>query len=54
MIDAPNSHLILHKEQLKQHLENRKFNKSLVKIINLGAINGSGGWNGLVNNFFIN
>ena len=39
MIAMPNSHLVLHKETLKQHFENKTSIKHLIKIINLGAIN---------------
>ena len=35
----PNSHLVLHKETLKQHLENKTSIKHLIKIINLEVIN---------------
>ena len=48
MIAMPNSHLVLHKETLKQHFENTKSIKQLIKIINLGAINGPVGRNGLI------
>ena len=39
MIAMPNSHLVLHKETLKQHCKNKMSIKHLIKIINLGAIN---------------
>ena len=52
MIATPNSHLVLHKEPLKQNYKNRKcLIKCLVKIINLRAINGPVGWNGLYISF---
>ena len=35
MIAMPNSHLVLHKETLKQHFEEQKSTKLLIKIINL-------------------
>ena len=40
MIATQNSHLVLHKETLNNTLKNRKLIKHLIKIINLGAING--------------
>ena len=43
-----NSHLVLHKETLKQHFEKYTTSiKHLIKIINLGAINCPVGRNGL-------
>ena len=38
MIAMPNSHLVLHKETLKQHFEKTSI-KHLMKIIHLWAIN---------------
>ena len=48
MIVTPNPHLVLHKEPLKQHLENRKFIKCFSKIFDLVTINGPVEWNGLI------
>ena len=48
MIAMPNSHLVLHKETLKQHFENKISIKHLIKIINMGAINCPVGRNGLI------
>ena len=45
MIAMPNSHLVLHKETLKQHFE--KSIKHLIKIINLVAKSCPAGMNGL-------
>ena len=47
-----NSHLVLHKQTLKQHIEEENINsiKHLIRIINLGAINcpaGRNGWNNI-------
>ena len=39
MTAIPNSHLVLHKETLKQRFKNKTSVKHLIKIINLGAIN---------------
>ena len=47
MIAMPNSHLVLHKETLKQHFENKISIKHFIKIINLGAKNCPVGRNGL-------
>ena len=48
MIAMPNSHLILHKETLKQHKDINKISiKHLIRIINLGAKNRPVGRSGL-------
>ena len=47
MIPMPNSHLVLHKETLKQQFENKISIKHLIKIINLVAKNCPVGRNGL-------
>ena len=47
MISMPNSHLVLHKETLKQHFENKTSIRHLIKIINLLAKNCPVGRNGL-------
>ena len=47
MIAMPNSHLVVHKETLKQHLKNKISIKHLNKIMNLGDKNCPVGRNGL-------
>ena len=48
MIAMPNSHLVLHKEILKQHFENKTSINHLIKIIKLGTINCPVGRNGIL------